>query len=311
MQNLQGQGILQLSLNGSLEGAGAVDGIIAFLGQEPPGCLGQFQPDVPFGQQRPQPTQLDVHDLHQILHGQGVEDDDLVYAVQEFRAEVAVQLLQHPLLGCLRPQLLDPVATYIGGHDDHGVLEVDRPPVAVGQAPVVQDLEQEVEDFRMGLLDLVEEDHAVGATPHRLSQLATFLVTHIAGRRTNHTGHRVALLVLAHVQADHGLLVIEEELSQGPAQLGLAHARGAQEDEATDGPVGILQASTGTAYRVSDGGYGFVLPHHAVVQALLYMEQFLDLPFHQAGNGDAGPTGDHLGYVLGLHFFLEHAVILL
>ena len=40
------------------------------------------------------------------------------------------------------------------------VLEVHRPALAVGQPAVVQDLQQDVEHVRVGLLDLVEQDHA-------------------------------------------------------------------------------------------------------------------------------------------------------
>ena len=48
------------------------------------------------------------------------------------------------------------VAADVGGHDDHGVLEVHDPALAVGQPAVVEDLEEDVEDVRVGLLDLVE-----------------------------------------------------------------------------------------------------------------------------------------------------------
>jgi hypothetical protein len=44
----------------------------------------------------------------------------------------------------------------VAGHDDDGVLEVDRAALAVGQAAVVEQLEQHVEDVRVRLLDLVE-----------------------------------------------------------------------------------------------------------------------------------------------------------
>ena len=40
------------------------------------------------------------------------------------------------------------------------VGEVDRPALAVGQPAVVEHLQQHVPDLGMGLLDLVEQDHA-------------------------------------------------------------------------------------------------------------------------------------------------------
>ena len=48
----------------------------------------------------------------------------------------------------------------VRGHDQHGVLEVDRAALAVGQAAVVHHLQQDVEDVGVGLLDLVEQDDA-------------------------------------------------------------------------------------------------------------------------------------------------------
>jgi hypothetical protein len=40
--------------------------------------------------------------------------------------------------------------------------EIDRAALAVGQAAVVEDLQQHVEDVRVRLLDFVEQDHACG-----------------------------------------------------------------------------------------------------------------------------------------------------
>ena len=54
----------------------------------------------------------------------------------------------------------------VRGHDDHGVAEIDRVALPVGQAPVVQHLQQRVEDIRVRLLDLVEQHHLVGPPPH-------------------------------------------------------------------------------------------------------------------------------------------------
>ena len=50
---------------------------------------------------------------------------------------------------------LDPLRAQVAGHDDHRVLEVRGAALGVRQAPVVEDLQQEVEDVRVGLLDLV------------------------------------------------------------------------------------------------------------------------------------------------------------
>ena len=71
-----------------------------------------------------------------------------------------------------------------GEHEDR-VAEVDRAPLAVGETPVVEHLQQDVEDVGVGLLHLVEQDDRVGATPHGLGELAALLVTDVSRGRTD------------------------------------------------------------------------------------------------------------------------------
>ena len=51
---------------------------------------------------------------------------------------------------------------------------------------------------------------------------------------------------------DHGLLVVKQELGERLAQLGLADAGRAQEQERADRPVRVLQAGARAAHRVRD-----------------------------------------------------------
>ena len=83
----------------------------------------------------------------------------------------------------------------------------------------------------MRLLDFVEEDHRIGPSPNRFGQLTTFVIADISRRRANQASHGVLLHVLAHVDAHHGLLVIEQELSQRACGLRFANACGSQKDE--------------------------------------------------------------------------------
>jgi hypothetical protein len=119
----------------------------------------------------------------------------------------------------------------VGGHDQHGVAEVDRAALAVGEATLLEDLQQRVEHVGVGLLDLVEEHHRERLAPHGLGELAALLVADVAGGRAHQAADRVLLHVLGHVEADQRLLVAEEELGEGLGQLGLADAGGAEEDE--------------------------------------------------------------------------------
>ena len=53
-------------------------------------------------------------------------------------------------------------------------------PWRVGEPPVVEDLQQDVEDVGVGLFDLVEEHHGVGLAAHGLGELAALLVADVS-----------------------------------------------------------------------------------------------------------------------------------
>ena len=150
-----------------------------------------------------------------------------------------VHLPAHPLveLAAAAGPFGDELAAQVRGHDDDGVAEVDRAALAVGQPPVVEQLQQHVQHFRVRLLDLVEQHHGVGPAPHRLGQLSGLVVADVARGRADHARDGVLLLVLGHVDAHHRMVVVEQELGQRPRQLGLADAGRPEEDEAAERPL--------------------------------------------------------------------------
>ena len=100
----------------------------------------------------------------------------------------------------------------------------------------------------------------------------------------------MALLVLAHVDAHHGALVVEHELRERAGELGLPHAGRAEEDERADRAAGILQPGARAAQRVRNGGDGLLLADHPLVQALLHANQLRGLALEQAIDRDARPA---------------------
>ena len=70
------------------------------------------------------------------------------------------------------------------------------------------------------------------------------------------------LLILRHVDPDHVRLVIEQELGERARELGLADARGPEEQEAADRPVRILEAGARAANRGGDRRHGGILTDH-------------------------------------------------
>ena len=138
-------------------------------------------------------------------------------------------------------------------------------------------MQQNVEYVVVGLLDLIEEHDAVRSAAHRFAELAAFLVADVARRRAEQPRDGVLLHVFAHVDAHHGVLVVEEKLGQRAGRLSLADAGGAEEDERTDGAVRVLQAAAGTAHGVGDRFEGLLLADDALFEPLLHLDELLAL----------------------------------
>ena len=180
-------------------------------------------------------------------------------------------------------------------HDQHGVLEVDRATLGVGQAAVLEDLQQRVEHVGVRLLDLVEEHDGERLAPHGLGELAALFVPDVAGGRADQPADGVLLHVLGHVELDERVLVVEEELGQRLGQLGLPDARRAEEDERAARALGVLEAGPGAADGPRQRLERLLLADDPLVQLVLHAQELGRLLLGEAVDGDAGPGGQHLG----------------
>ena len=215
------------------------------------------------------------------------------------------------LLLVLAGKLGDSLGAHVRRHDDDRVLEGHLATLTVGQAAVVEHLQQHVEDIRMGLLHLVEQDHGVGATAYGLGKLAALVVAHVSRGRTDQTLDAELLHVLGHVDTHERALVVEQALGKRLGELGLAHAGGAQEEEAADGLVWIGEARTAAAHSCGDGGDRLVLADDALMQLALQALQLVELALHHLGDGHTGPGAHDLGDLIGGHLFVEALAVLL
>src|SRR5471032_2763160 len=155
-EHLQRERIQHLPLTRPLERPCAVRRVEAFLHEIFLGLVRQLHVNLGLLEPLHQAPELDVDDLLQVLAAERVEEDDLVDPVQELGPEVLTQRLVH-----LAPRAFinstafahrlfgDEVAAQIGRHDDDRVLEVDRPALAIRQPPIVQQLQEDVQDLRM------------------------------------------------------------------------------------------------------------------------------------------------------------------
>ena len=175
-------------------------------------------------------------------------------------------------------------------HDDDGVLEVDFAALRVGQTPVFEHLQQQVEDVGMRFLDLVEQHDRVRTAAHGFGQLTAFFVADVSRRRADQTRDRVLLHVLRHVDADHRLFVVEQELGDAARDFGLADAGRSEEDERADRAIGVLQPGARTADRPRDDVDRRVLADDALVQLLVHVEQLLGLGLREPADRDLAST---------------------
>ena len=163
----------------------------------------------------------------------------------------------------------------------------------------------------MSFLHLVEQDHGVRTTAHGLGELAALVVAHVSRRRTDQTLDAELLHVLGHVDTHERALVVKQALGQRLGELGLAHAGGAQEEEAADGLVRIGESRAAAAHGRGDGRHGLVLADNALVQLALQAFQLVELALHHLGDGHAGPGAHDLGDLVGGHLLVEALAVLL
>lgn len=125
------------------------------------------------------------------------EDDDLVDTVDEFGREVALdgthdELLRRRVDGAVT-HVVEEGSAKVTRHDDDGIPEVHDATLTVGQAAVVEYLQEELHELPCGLLDLVDEHDRVRFATDVLRELAALVVADVSRRCTNESGDRVLL----------------------------------------------------------------------------------------------------------------------
>ena len=255
--------------------------------------------------------QEDSGDVAYLVFLERFEDDDVVNTVEKFRTEVLFEQFADFRIGFVVVlRFEDFVRAEVTGHDDDGVLEVDHTAFAIGQAAIVEDLQQDVEDIRMGLFDFIEEDDAVRTTTDGFRELAPFIIADISRRSPDQTGYGMLFHVFRHIDADDVAFVIEEGFRQGLGQFGLADTGRAEEDEGTNRTVRVFDTGTGTDDGIADDADGIVLADDPFMQRFVEVQEFFPFAGHHLGDRDAGPAADDLGDIFFADFFFEELRIL-
>ena len=199
------------------------------------------------------------------------------------------------------------LAAEVRGHDDNGVLEVDRAALRIGHAAVVENLQQDVEHIRVRLFDLVKQHDRVRFSANGLCELAALVVADVSGRRADESGDGELLHVLCHIDSDHVVLIIEQASCQSLCKLRFADARGAEEHERAYRPVRVAYTGTRAPDGLCDLLHGLILADNGLMQHLIKIQKLLALALKQLRDGDARPLCDDAGYLLLCDGIVHHA----
>ena len=313
VDNRRGDSIHDLALHQTLERTSTKHGVQTAHGEHLLGSRRDLELHALLCQAGAHIFELNVDNLLNLFHAKGMEHHNVIDTVEELGAEGlghrSVNLTAHLGLVLAR-KLGNRARAHVGRHNDDRVLEGHLAALAVGQATIIEHLQQDVEDIRVSLLHLVEQDHAVGTTTHSLGKLTALVVTHISRRSTDQTLDRELLHVFGHVDADKRALIIEQALGKRLGKLGFAHAGGAQEEEAADGLIGVGKARAAAAHGSGNGRHGLVLADNALMQLALEILELIELALHHLGNGHAGPCAYDLGNLVGRHLLVEALAVL-
>ncbi len=81
----------------------------------------------------------------------------------------------------------------------------------IGQPAVLQDLQQRIPHVGVRFLDFVKEDNLIWTATDRFCELASLVVADVTRRCAKEPADCVTLAVLAHINAQQCILIIEEE----------------------------------------------------------------------------------------------------
>eukprot|EP00043_Microstomoeca_roanoka_P023687 m.259125 g.259125 ORF g.259125 m.259125 type:complete len:631 (-) comp34017_c0_seq1:207-2099(-) len=170
----------------------------------------------------------------------------------------------------------------------------------VGQLPVVHDLQQDVVDIRVGLFDLVKQQHAMRMLVDAIGQKPALIEADIARRRTDQARDRVFLHVFRHVEAQQ---FHTQRVRQLFRHLGLADAGRTGEQVVADRLFGLAQTGPGQLDGRAELFDGRILTEDHAFERRFQIAQHLGVVLGHAFRRDAGDLGDHGLDFLGRHGF--------
>ena len=162
-------------------------------------------------------------------------------------------------------------------------------------------MEQDVENVGVRLFNLIEQHYGIRSPPDGLGELSAFFVSDVTRRRSDQTRDRVLLHIFAHIDANHCVLVVEEEFSQRAGEFGFSNSGWSEENKRADRAIRILQTGAGPTDGVRYGLTRRVLPNHSFVQVILESP----FAFLQSRYRNSRPARNNLRDVFLRHFLAQ------
>ena len=221
------------------------------------------------------------------------EGDRRVQPVTKFRRKQALDLCHFVagLLGAGKAHagLLQIGGAGVGGHDDHHVAEIGLATVVVGQRAVIHDLQQDVEDVRVGLLDFVEEQHGVGLLGDGFGEQAALVEADITRWGPDQPGNGMTLHVFRHVET---LQLDAQAVGQLLGDLRLADAGRAGKQEGTDRLARVAESGAGHLDCLGECVDRLVLAEDDRLEVAVKVLQRAAVIHRHVLGRDAGDLGD-------------------
>src|SRR5581483_1394246 len=150
--------------------------------------------------------------------------------------------------------------TQIGGEDDDAVPKVGDVANRIGEARVVEHLQEEIPHTRMSLLELVEQHDGERLTPNTMNQGIGLAQPARLPEQSRNGGR---LLELAHVESDHAIGRTEQELGEHFCDFGLTGTGGTGKEEYPNWTQWVGEAGLQHGDAIDQAADGFGLTHHA------------------------------------------------
>jgi len=138
------------------------------------------------------------------------ENNDVVDSIDELRREMGLDGPHNKRSSFIldRGTLLKVVevsCSQIGGHDDNCIPYVNNPALPICESAVIQDLQEEGDEFPGGFLYLINQNDGIWLATDVLRELPALIITDITGRRSNQSRDRMLFRILRSINTDHSI----------------------------------------------------------------------------------------------------------